>query len=81
MVNGRILEDELKRIDDFFDSLSAEEFEVMAIECGAGVIVPSVESMYVEAIPKRYANRENDVAPLILPTVNVNKLLDKEKQD
>ena len=59
MVNGRILEDELKRIDDFFDSLSAEEFEVMAIECGAGVIVPSVESMYVEAIPKRYANREN----------------------
>ncbi len=59
MVNGRILEDELKRIGDFFNSLSVEEFEEMALECGAGVIVPSVESMYVEAIPKRYANKEN----------------------
>lgn len=27
MVNGRILECELKKIDEFFDALSVEEFE------------------------------------------------------
>ena len=59
MVNGRILEDELKRIGDFFDALSMEEFEEMALECGAGIIAPSGQSLYVEAFPKRYANTEN----------------------
>lgn len=58
MVNGRILEDELNRIDDFFAALSMEEFEKMALDCGAGVIVASEESIYVKAIPKRYANLE-----------------------
>lgn len=59
MVNGRILEDELKRIDDFFDAMSVEEFEKKALDCGAGIIVSSCESMYVEVLPKRYANKEN----------------------
>lgn len=34
MVNGRSLKEELKRIDDFFDSLSAEEFEQIAFKAG-----------------------------------------------
>lgn len=59
MVNGRALEDELKRIDEFFETLSLEEFEEMALDCGAGVIAPSKESMYVAAVPKRYANIES----------------------
>lgn len=59
MVNGRTLEDELKRIGDFFDDLSIEEFEEIALECGAGVIVPTDRSKYVEAVPKRYTNTEN----------------------
>lgn len=59
MVNGRILEEEIKRIDDFFDALNINDFEEMALDCGAGIIVPSGESMYVEAIPKRYANTES----------------------
>lgn len=59
MVNGRSLEDELKRISDFFDALSVDEFEEMALDCGAGVIVPSEKSVYVEAVPKRYVNEEN----------------------
>lgn len=36
MVNGRSLKEELKRIDDFFDSLSAEEFEQIAFKAGLG---------------------------------------------
>ena len=59
MVNGRSLEDELKRIGDFFDGLSMEAFEKIALDCGAGVIAPSSESVYVKAIPKRYANVGN----------------------
>lgn len=35
MVNGRSLDEELKRIDDFFDSMSIEQFESIIIECGA----------------------------------------------
>ena len=58
MVNGRVLEDELKRINEFFEALSLEEFEEMALDCGTGVIAPSRESMYVAAAPKRYANTE-----------------------
>lgn len=56
MVNGRTLEDELKRIGRFFDSMDLEQFEKMVIECGAGEILPSEESIYVKAVPKRYAN-------------------------
>ncbi|MCM1058222.1 MAG: hypothetical protein NC517_11535 [Firmicutes bacterium] len=59
MVNGRILEEELKKIDEFFDALSMEEFEKMAMDCGAGIIAPSDESAYVAAVPKRYANTVN----------------------
>lgn len=59
MVNGRSLEDEFKRIENYFNSLSIEEFEEMALDCGAEVIVPSEKSKYVEAIPKRYANKES----------------------
>lgn len=49
MVNGRKLEDELKRIDDFFENISIKELEEIAIECGIGEIVPSAESGYVMA--------------------------------
>lgn len=56
MVNGRTLEEELKRIDDFFDSLDVEQFEKMAFECGAGEIYPSNESVYIKAVSRRYAN-------------------------
>lgn len=59
MVNGKNLIEELKRIDDFFDAMSVEEFERIALDCGAGVIVPRDRSKYVEAIPKRYVNIEN----------------------
>lgn len=59
MVNGRRLEDELSRIDDFFSALSMEKFEEMVLDCGAGVIDSSVESVYVRAIPKRYVNVES----------------------
>lgn len=56
MVNGRTLEEELRRIDDFFSELSTEEFEEMILDCGVGVIGSSEESMYTKAISKRYAN-------------------------
>lgn len=35
MVNGRTLEEEIKRIDEFFDNVSNEEFEGMILACGA----------------------------------------------
>lgn len=41
MVNGNKLEDELKKIDEFFDNLSTEEFEKMLIENGINEILPS----------------------------------------
>ena len=59
MVNGRSLEDELKRINEFFDSMDIEQFEQMVFECGVGEILPSKESIYVKAIAKRYANLES----------------------
>lgn len=59
MVNGRTLEDELRQIDLFFDSMDLEQFEKMVFECGAGEILPSEESIYVKAVPKRYANLES----------------------
>lgn len=37
MVNGKTLEDELRYIDDFFDSMSSSEFEEILIECGVQV--------------------------------------------
>lgn len=58
MVNGRTLEEELNRIDGFFAAIDLEQFEKMAFECGAGEIRPSDESVYVRAVPKRYANVE-----------------------
>lgn len=58
MVNGRTLENELKKIDEFFAALSVEEFEKIAFDCGAGVIAPSYKSKYVEAASQRYRNAE-----------------------
>ncbi len=58
MVNGRTLECELKKIDEFFDALSVEEFEKIAFDCGAGVISSSYKSKYVEAASQRYRNAE-----------------------
>jgi hypothetical protein len=37
MVNGRTLEEELKRISKFFNDLSIEEFNQMLIDCGAEI--------------------------------------------
>jgi hypothetical protein len=37
MVNGRTLEEELKRITKFFDDLSTKDFEQMLIDCGAEI--------------------------------------------
>lgn len=59
MVNGRTLECELKKIDEFFDALSVEEFEKIAFDCGAGVISSSYKSKYVEAASQRYRNVEH----------------------
>ena len=59
MVNGRSLEYELKRINDYFDALSIEAYEEMALDCGAGVIAPSSESVYVEVLPKQYSSTGN----------------------
>ena len=56
MVNSRTLEDELKRIGHFFDSMEVEQFEKMVFEGGAGEILPSEESIYVKAVVKRYAD-------------------------
>lgn len=44
------LEERLRYIDYFFDNLSVEEFEQMAIESGAGYIKKSSESDYVKAM-------------------------------
>lgn len=49
MVMGHSLEDEMKRIDDFFSNLSVNEFDKMAIEAGMGEIKSSCESSYVKA--------------------------------
>ncbi|MDF2950526.1 MAG: hypothetical protein K0S18_109 [Anaerocolumna sp.] len=46
MVNGRTIEEELKRIDDFFEKQTVEEFEEMAVECGINEILPSDQSSY-----------------------------------
>lgn len=58
MVNGRTLEDELKRIDEFFAALSVEELERIAFECGIGEIEPSYKSKYVQATNQKYRNEE-----------------------
>ncbi len=55
MVNGRSLDDELNRINEFFDSMDLEQFEQMAFECGAEMILPGKERIQ---IAKRYANLE-----------------------
>lgn len=59
MVNGRILEDELQRINDYFDAMSVEEFEEMVLDCGAVPACLDEDSIYEEAIPRRYVNAEN----------------------
>lgn len=46
MVNGRTLEDELRQIALFIDSMDLEQ----VFECGAGEILPSDESIYVKAV-------------------------------
>lgn len=57
MINGRNLEDELKRIGDFFEGLNIDELEKIADECGVGVIEPSYSSSYT--VPKaRYSNKD-----------------------
>lgn len=48
-VNGRSLEEELKRIEDFFDNLSDEEFVEMIERNGANEIKESCESSFVLA--------------------------------
>lgn len=48
-VNGRSLEEELKRIEDFFDNLSDEEFVEMIERNGANEIKESWESSFVLA--------------------------------
>ena len=50
MVNGKELEDELTKIDEFFNSLSQEEFDEMLIENGINKILPSEQSSYVKAM-------------------------------
>lgn len=48
-VNGRSLDEELKRIDDFFDNLSDVEFVEMIKRNGADTIEESYKSSYVLA--------------------------------
>lgn len=50
MINGRSLEGELKRIDDFFDNLSNKEFELLKKRIGFGIIKQAKESSYVLAM-------------------------------
>lgn len=57
MINGRSLEEELKRIDDFFDNLSNEEFETMKKRIGFGKIKPAKESSYVLAMQEANKRR------------------------
>ncbi len=56
MVNGRTLEEELKRINDFFSALSIEEFENMVFDCGVGRITSADMKRYVEGPTKQYKN-------------------------
>ncbi|MBQ3600213.1 MAG: hypothetical protein II992_03290 [Lachnospiraceae bacterium] len=50
MINGRSLKEELKRIDNFLDNLSSEEFEAMKKRIGFGIIKQAKESSYVLAM-------------------------------
>ena len=59
------LQDEIKKIDDFFDMMIDEEFEKMLIECGAERIkstkdIVSHEKYYVDNIPKYINKKEID---------------------
>ena len=46
MLKNMTLEERLQRINDFFDSLSNDEFEKICYDCGAGVIMESSNSGY-----------------------------------
>lgn len=49
MVNGRTLEEELNRIELFFENMSEEEFGNMLIDCGMDCIDDSYKGNYVLA--------------------------------
>lgn len=76
MVNGRKIEDELKRIDDYFENITIEELEEMAMECGIAEIAPSAESRYVMAEVRygsveRYNVQENKNAEFNLEEISL----------
>ena len=48
------LEEKLKEIDAFFENLSLEEFEKMALESGLGKIRESSDCSYVLAVKGMY---------------------------
>ena len=55
MLKNMTLEERLQRINDFFDSLSNDEFEKICYDCGAGVIMESSNSGYnlpIDDFPK-----------------------------
>ena len=60
MLKNMTLEERLQRIDDFFHSLSNDEFEKICYDCGAGVIKDSSISSYnfpIDDFPKEtYVN-------------------------
>lgn len=47
MVNGRIVDEELGRISQFFENLTDGEFQEMLERCGNGIIEESCQSSYV----------------------------------
>ena len=68
MVNGRSLEEELKRINDFFATLSIEEFEEMAFDCGVGMITASNMRPYIEGPSKQYKNEGSHKKDIVFDT-------------
>ncbi|WP_167955594.1 hypothetical protein [Anaerosporobacter faecicola] len=49
MLDINELDNEMKRMDEFFDQITDSQFEMMAIEAGIGYIKNSCESNYVKA--------------------------------
>lgn len=47
MLKNMTLEERLQRINDFFDSLSNDEFEKICYDCGAGVIMESFQQRII----------------------------------
>lgn len=50
MINNNNLEQELKRIDSFFEKMTVEEFEKIALDCGAERICSTESSSYVSTM-------------------------------